>query len=170
MKNMGWIVVAALIGFGLCGCCCMPSGKGASSGGVGLCGKSSCGKCGLAGDKCPCAQGPMRMAEINTAALKALLDAKVPLTLLDARSGKYDDGRRIPGAQTLAPDAKDEDILAKLKSKDALIVTYCANLKCPASRTLAKKLDALGYKRVLVYPFGIEDWVAAGNTVTQPAK
>ena len=45
----------------------------------------------------------MKEAVVNTEALAALLRAKVPVTLLDARTGKYDDGRRIPGAKTLSP-------------------------------------------------------------------
>ncbi|MDD5677032.1 MAG: hypothetical protein PHW60_03445 [Kiritimatiellae bacterium] len=57
-----------------------------------------------------------------------------------------------------------------MKSKSALIVTYCANLKCPASVELAGKLKALGYKHVLEYPYGIEDWAAKGNPVNPAAK
>jgi rhodanese-related sulfurtransferase len=86
------------------------------------------------------------------------------------RSGKYDDGRRIPGAIGLGADSKDEDILNTVKSKDVLIVTYCANLKCPASKALAEKLRTLGYKHVLEYPLGIEGWVEGGNEVSTVAK
>ena len=171
MKKMGWIVVVALVSLGLSGCCCMhKSCKHGSAGSAGMAGQSVCAKCGHSDDQCRCAPGQKHVAEINTAALKTLIEAGVPLTVLDARTGKYDDGRRIPGAQSLGADAKDEDILARLKSKDALIVTYCANLKCPASRTLAGKLHALGYNRVLEYPYGIEAWVAEGNVIAQPAK
>ena len=167
MKRMMWIAVVALLGLGLNGCCCMhKSGKG----GPGMSGQTACFKCGHSGATCQCMAGPKQVAELNTAALKTLLDAGVPLTVLDARMGKYDDGRRIPGAQSLGADAKDEDILAKLKSKDALIVTYCANLKCPASRTLADRLRKLGYMRVVEYPYGIEGWAAEGNLIVQPAK
>lgn len=167
MKKIGWIALIALLGLGLSGCCCMHK---SCKGGPGMGGQAMCQKCGGTGAQCKCPSGQKQMAEINTAALKALLDAGVALTVLDARAGKSDDGRRIPGAQSLAPDAKDEDILAKLKSKDALIVTYCANLKCPASRALADKLRKLGYTRVLEYPYGIEGWADAGNPIAQPAK
>ncbi|MEW6712245.1 MAG: hypothetical protein AB1403_20665, partial [Candidatus Riflebacteria bacterium] len=40
-------------------------------------------------------------ATINTQGLKTMLDSGVPLIVLDARSGKYDDGTRIPGALSL---------------------------------------------------------------------
>lgn len=110
------------------------------------------------------------MAEINTSALKALIDASAPLTLVDARTGKYDDGRRISNALNLSPEAKDDEIQRVLKSKDALIVPCCVNPKCPASRQLAARLTALGYTRVLEYPQGIEGWVGEGNAVTQAPK
>jgi len=110
------------------------------------------------------------MAEINTPALKALISSGVKLTLVDARVGKYDDGRRIPNAINVGPEATVNEIEIVLPSKEALIVTYCVNLKCPASRILAARLTALGYKWVLEYPEGIEGWVAQGNLVTQNPK
>ena len=99
-----------------------------------------------------------------------MIDSNVALTLVDARTGKYDDGRRIPNALNLGPAATDTEIRSVLKSKDALIVSYCANLQCPASRQLAVKLVALGYTRVLEYPQGIEGWVSEGNPVAKAAK
>ncbi len=162
MNKLILIMTVALLGLGLSGCCCLhKSCKHDKPGGPGAAGQAGCVQC---------AGSQKNMAELNTAALKTLLAAGVPLTVLDARAGKYDDGRRIPGAQSLAADAKDEDILAKLKAKDALIVTYCASLKCPASRALADKLRKLGYTRVIEYPSGIEGWAAEGNPIEQAAK
>ena len=168
MKKITWMAAITLLVLGLAGCHCMHNrcGSCAKQGA----GNSACAKCGLSGDKCKCPSGQKMAAEINTSALKILIDSGTPITLLDARTGKFDDGRRIPGALSLAPDAKDEEIQSMLKSKDALIVTYCANLKCPLSRTLAGKLRALGYKHVLEYPYGIEGWAAEGNPVTQATK
>ena len=132
--------------------------------------KMSCPHCGMQKGHCKCTATATPMAEINTSALKALIDSGVALTLVDARVGKYDDGRRIPKALNLGPEAKDSEIESALPSKDALIVSYCANLKCPASRLLAARLTALGYKRVLEYPQGIEDWVSEGNPITPGSK
>lgn len=138
--------------------CCMPNG------GQAVCTPGSC-----------TAQPAMAMAThkegvINTEALATLLRAKVPVTVLDARTGKYDDGRRVPGAKTLDPAAKDADVTTALPDKTALIVTYCAGLKCPASHMLGEKLRGLGYLNVLEYHEGIDGWVAAGNTVEHAAK
>jgi rhodanese-related sulfurtransferase len=109
-------------------------------------------------------------AVVNAEALAALLRAKVQLTLLDARSGKFDDGRRLPGAKALAPTAKDEEVTALLPDKTAMVVTYCAGLKCPASHMLSEKLRGMGYVNVIEYREGIEGWVAAGNVVEPAAK
>jgi rhodanese-related sulfurtransferase len=156
MKNTFLFSIVLAIAFAASGCCSM------------------C-KQGSMGGKCPvCGMTKMEsskpMAEINTAALKALIDSNVPLTLVDARTGKYDDGRRIMNALNLSPEATDDEITRMMQSKDATIVSYCANLKCPASRMLAAKLMSLGYKHVLEYPQGIEGWVAEGNPVTQVTK
>jgi hypothetical protein len=112
----------------------------------------------------------VKEAVVNTEALAALLRAKVPMTLLDARSGKFDDGRRVPGAKTLSPTAKDEEVTALLPDKTALIVTYCVGLKCPASHMLGEKLRGMGYVNVLEYHEGIDGGVAAKNAVQPAAK
>jgi rhodanese-related sulfurtransferase len=110
----------------------------------------------------------VQLPVIGTAALKTMMDAGVPMTFVDSRTGKYDDGRRIPGALSLSPVATEQEIQNVLKSKDALIVSYCANLKCHASLMLAVRLQGLGYKHILEYPYGIEGWFEAGFPVMMP--
>lgn len=102
---------------------------------------------------------------VNTLGLKTLIGSGVPLTILDARSGKYDDGKRIAGALSLNAESKAEEIAKVLPKKDALIVTYCANLKCPASNALYNHLKSLGYTNLIEYPEGIQGWIEAGNPV-----
>ena len=107
---------------------------------------------------------------VDAKGLKTLMDTKTPIVLIDARSGKYDDGQRIPGAKQLSPEAADADIAKVLPSKDALIVAYCTSLKCPASKMLAEKLVKMGYKNIIKYPGGIEEWIKLGNPVEKAAK
>lgn len=111
-----------------------------------------------------------KTAVINTQGLAALVKAKAAVTILDARSGKYDDGRRIPGAQQLSPKADAKDVAKLLPDKHALIVTYCAGLSCPASKMLADHLKELGYANVIEYPQGIAGWAEEGNAVEQKGK
>ena len=199
MKKLLLVLGVGLLALGVAGCCSVcpmkkahgPGGKPAAH----MPGKGDCEKCGAPHDQGKChgdkkagmsdkegcakphdqdrdhwAAKRAEMPMVNTMVLKTMMAAGAPVTILDARSGKYDDGRRIPGAIGLGADSKDEDILNTVKSKDALIVTYCANLKCPASKALAEKLRTLGYKHVLEYPFGIEGWVEGGNAVSTVAK
>ncbi|HEY9069288.1 MAG TPA: rhodanese-like domain-containing protein [Candidatus Ozemobacteraceae bacterium] len=105
---------------------------------------------------------------ITTEGLRALLQSKVPLTILDARSGTFDDGRRIPGAKSLNAASKVSEVLKLLPEKESLIVTYCSNLKCSASHKLFEYLKSLGYKNLLEYPEGIAGWIEAGHDVEQP--
>lgn len=168
MKNMFMFVIVLVVAVAAAGCCSMCKHHGSGGGKCAACGmptKSGCSHCGMPKGQCKCPAKAAPLAEINTSALKSLIDSGVKLTLVDARVGKYDDGRRIATAINLGPEAKDSEIVAALPSKDALIVSYCANLKCPASRLLATRLVALGYTHVLEYPQGIEGWVGEGNPV-----
>ncbi len=128
---------------------------------------ANCGFCGV-GKKGKEA-GKDTEATVNTAGLVALIAAKVPMVIIDARSGKNDDGKRIPGAKSINAGSTDEEIKALLPDKSALIVTYCANLECPASHQLAEKLMKAGYINLIEYPEGIEGWQKAGHKV-EPAK
>jgi len=105
------------------------------------------------------------IGHLDTTGLKALLNTKTPLLLFDARTGKYDDGQRLPGAKALSPEATEAEIATVLPDKAALVVTYCTNPQCPASGKLAEKLVKLGYTNVLTYHEGILGWIAAGNPV-----
>jgi rhodanese-related sulfurtransferase len=141
------------------------------------CSKSAqkCAKCSLAkGSPGCCKLGAVlgvtaekRGAEINTEALAVLMRARVSMVILDARSGKFDDGKRIAGAKSLNATSTPAEVAAIVNSKDALVVTYCVNLQCPASAHLATRLRGLGYTNVVEYPQGIEGWISAGHTVKQ---
>jgi rhodanese-related sulfurtransferase len=130
---------------------------------TGACSAKPAKACGPDCKKPCCAKG--EIAEINTSGLKALLDSGATVYVLDARSGKYDDGRRIPGARSLAPSASEKEIKKAVRKKDALVVTYCAGLKCPASAMLAGRLKDLGYENVIEYRHGIKGWTDAGYKV-----
>jgi rhodanese-related sulfurtransferase len=98
------------------------------------------------------------------------MDAGVRMRVFDARSGKYDDGRRVPGARSLSSMSKPDQVAKAVGGKGQLVVTYCTNLKCPASRMLAGHLRKLGYTNVIEYPHGIEGWAAAGYPVKKVSR
>ncbi|HMM60116.1 MAG TPA: rhodanese-like domain-containing protein, partial [Candidatus Rifleibacterium sp.] len=72
------------------------------------------------------------------------------------------------GALSLNAESKAEEIAKVLPNKESLIVTYCANLNCPASHKLYTHLKSLGYTNLSEYTEGIDGWVAAGNPVNAP--
>jgi rhodanese-related sulfurtransferase len=96
--------------------------------------------------------------------LKTLVKNKpANVVVVDARSAKYDDGRRIPGAVSLSASAPDTEINSKLKDKNTEIVAYCSNLKCPASAELLERLSKKGYTNLKKYPEGIDGWTKDGG-------
>jgi len=104
---------------------------------------------------------------INTAGVAALVRAKEPVVILDARTGKFDDGKRIPGAKSLNAGSTEAEIAAVLPDKNQLVVTYCVDPQCPASAKLAERLRGLGFKNVLEDHEGIVGWIRAGNAVEE---
>jgi len=134
---------------------------------------SCCGKCcGVCGDK----------AEQCTSGVCGVTGAEVPIrhltlsqfaeiveekeaVILDARSSKWDDGKRVPGAKSLSSSASEMEIVKMLPDKKQEIVTYCSNTKCPASKMLATKLVGMGYTNVSEFAPGIKGWVEAGKPV-----
>lgn len=126
--------------------------------------------CTFDGKRCQLT-GPKNAAtKISTGSLKTLVSARYPMVLLDARSGKWDDGRRIPGAKSLTAAASENQIAAAVPAKDTLVITYCSSVKCPASNKLATKLRSLSYANVLEYSAGIAGWTTAGNDVVPQTK
>ena len=130
----------------------------------------ACGACPVSGDKAgkggEAKAAPAhehKFPTVDVAAIQELLDKKEPVVILDARSGKWDDGRRLPGAVALAPDAKPEEIAKLLPDKKAKIITYCSGLTCPASAKLAEALHKAGYENIHEFPEGVEGWEKAGK-------
>jgi rhodanese-related sulfurtransferase len=127
---------------------------------------AQCAKTNAQCPKAAAAASAAPLQKIDTARLGNLLAAPVPVLVFDARSGKYDDKKRIPGAQQLGSKSDVETITAAVgDNKDAMIVTYCSGPKCPASNRLATKLQSAGYTNVVEYPEGISGWIAAGNDI-----
>jgi rhodanese-related sulfurtransferase len=140
----------------------------------------ACSSCGCSAPKLK--KGPKAKVEAAAATVKAdhgykeidLKQAEASIAagavVLDARGGKFLDDRRIPGAKVLSAGSSPKEIAAALPDKDAKILAYCTNTKCPASKALAEKLAKLGYTNVEKYPGGIDAWEKAGKKVEKVAK
>lgn len=115
---------------------------------------------------------------IATAELKALIDGKADMVLVDAMpfDESYTKGH-IPGArQFLFPipvmetwdvrqtDNKSKEQYAELlgSDKDKLVVAYCGFVACTRSHNAALWARRLGYTNVKRHPGGIFAWKGAG--------
>ena len=100
---------------------------------------------------------------VSVAHVKQLIDAKTPLTLVDARpkDRKYDKGH-IPGAISL-PDSQFDKLAAERLPADKAspVYFYCDGLACKLSNDSAEKAIKLGYTNVKVVPEGYPGWEAA---------
>jgi rhodanese-related sulfurtransferase len=100
---------------------------------------------------------------VSVAHVKQLLDAKTPLTLVDARpkDRKYDKGH-IPGAISLPDSQFDKLAVERLPAdKASPLFFYCDGLACKLSNDSAEKAIKLGYTNVKVVPEGYPGWEAA---------
>jgi rhodanese-related sulfurtransferase len=95
--------------------------------------------------------------------LEALLAEGRPLTLVDALPQSYYAQQHLPGAVNLVEPDVDALAPALLPDRAQTVITYCSNPSCQNSKVVARRLEALGYTDVRVYPAGIQDWVEAGN-------
>jgi rhodanese-related sulfurtransferase len=105
------------------------------------------------------------VAKISREELKAKLDRREGVILVEALPEKYFRQAHLPGAINIPHDAVDGLAPAMLPDKDAEIVVYCANAPCQNSGVAAERLAQLGYARVCDYHEGKADWIEAGYPV-----
>ena len=106
---------------------------------------------------------------ISRDALRAALDRREPLVLLEALPPMYFEDAHLPGALNLPHDRVDELAASLIPSKDTRVVVYCANLPCQNSGIAARRLVQLGYTNVREYAEGKQDWIEAGLPVERGA-
>jgi len=104
---------------------------------------------------------------IDTNGLATLISSGIPLVIIDARSGQWDDGKRISRAKALSYEATATETAEVIPNKQSLIVVYCSNVQCSASNKLAKHLTDLGYSNILKYEEGIQDWISSGQPIQE---
>ena len=81
---------------------------------------------------------------------------------IDSRYKDEFEQGHIRSAINLPGNTGREELLNFLESipKDQQIVTYCSSPACNTSRRLAGFMTYLGYKRVLIYLEGYDEWEA----------
>jgi rhodanese-related sulfurtransferase len=89
--------------------------------------------------------------------------------LIDARVPELFSRGHIPGAVSL-PLSRFDDLISERMAQlrmARLLVVYCSGWSCNDSYDLARKLQDKGFKDLLLYRGGMEDWLEKGNVVAK---
>jgi rhodanese-related sulfurtransferase len=97
------------------------------------------------------------------------LSADPGTVLIDARVPELFSQGHIPGAISLPLSRFDGLISERLAQLRAarLVVVYCSGWSCNDSYDLARRLQDKGFKDLLLYRGGVEDWQEKGNAVAR---
>ena len=95
---------------------------------------------------------------IDTSAMKAMLDDKTPMTLIDARTKVEYDEAHIPGAINIEEKNFDASMGMLPADKGSLLVMYCNGMKCGKSKKVAAKAAAAGFTNITIYADGFPVW------------
>ena len=104
-----------------------------------------------------------RLSELLAAGSVVLVDARLP--------GEYGAGH-IEGAINI-PYEKLPEYYEKLTATvplDAAIVCYCRSVTCDDSANFARELEFLGYKNVILYKGGWDEWSQTADPRTGSAS
>lgn len=93
--------------------------------------------------------------------LKTLLDRAEDIVVLDTRDGESYEKAHIRGSVNIPVAFIERDARTALKGDD-LVVVYGRDSRCTASAVAADKLTTIGFKNVMRYTGGIEEWTKAG--------
>ena len=109
------------------------------------------------------------MQTITRESIKASLDQRDPIVLVEALPERYFNDAHLPGAIQINHDEVDAKAARLLPNKYAKIVVYCSNVACANSGKAAMRLAQLGYTNVFKYAGGKQDWIDAGLPVEKSA-
>lgn len=106
-----------------------------------------------------------RIQEITPQALKAKLDQKEPLLLIDVREDNEWPSGHIPGAMHLSKGIIERDIEKTIPDLNTAIVVYCSGgYRCAL---VADNLKNMGYTQVYSLDGGMTAWTNAGYPTAQ---
>jgi len=105
---------------------------------------------------------------ITRDALRTKLESSDRLFLVEALGPAYYADAHLPGALNIPPDQVDRLASRLLPDLSVEVVVYCSGT-CVNADIVARRLEDLGYERVLIYARGKEDWVEHGLPVERQA-
>ena len=93
---------------------------------------------------------------------------KKPFAIFDANGKSTRDAQGIIPTAVLLPSSSTYDLALLPADKATPTVFYCANERCTASHTAAKRALEAGYTDVSVLSVGIVGWIKAGKATDKP--
>lgn len=102
---------------------------------------------------------------IATDGLKALMDEKKDLVLVDTRTPEEFQEAHIKSAISIPEKVFEEKLSLLPSDKKALVVLYCNGVKCGKSKKAAKKAEADGYLNLMIYAEGFPVWEERGFAI-----
>jgi rhodanese-related sulfurtransferase len=96
--------------------------------------------------------------------LRRRLDEADRMVLVEALGSGYFADAHLPGAINIPADQVERLAPLLLPDLDHEVVVYCSGT-CQMSEIAAERLEMLGYRRVLVYGGGKEEWIEHGHPV-----
>lgn len=93
--------------------------------------------------------------------------AKKERIIIDVRSEDFFELGHIPGALNFPLTRFDDDVprLMQQIKKETPVLVYCSGIYCTDSHTFATHMRQMGYKDVLVFSGGFEQWEESGNEI-----
>ena len=123
------------------------------------------GACGAATRPAAPATGPAGYANITVAELKARLDAREPLILLDVRSAEeYTQDGHIAGAMLIPLP----ELAQRMDELDSQLPVVCICRSGNRSRTACEQLARAGFTNPANVEGGMRAWAAAGYAMERP--
>ena len=102
------------------------------------------------------------MRTISTEELRKKIDDKEDFVLVDVLGTESFKSKHIPTSKDIGVNKIEERAPKELPDKGKEVVVYCASTECQASPTAAKKLEELGYTKVIDFESGLAGWQDAG--------
>jgi rhodanese-related sulfurtransferase len=106
----------------------------------------------------PSTAAELKFDTVSSESLKAMLDEKRPMVLVDARTRDEYEEAHIISAINITEKDYDRWVPALPSDRNALLVFYCNGVKCGKSKKVAAKAYETGYRNILVYDEGFPVW------------
>lgn len=116
----------------------------------------------------PAEKDPFKLVSVDDVAAKLdaqKKDKKVAFAVFDANGKETRQKEGVIPTAVLLSSSSEYDLALLPKDPATPVVFYCANEKCTASHTAAKRAAAAGHTDVAVLSAGISGWVKAGKPV-----